>query len=166
MPTEMQQPVAVNATPNTGASELHTAVSGLQWGDEGKGQIVDLLAEQQDYIVRYNGGANAGHSVEIGDERYALHLLPSGILDRNKTNVIANGVVLDPAVLLEEIDGLAQRGIEVGENLRVSNRAHVVMPYHKTEDALIEAAMSRVQGQAKSIGTTRRGIGPREALSA
>ena len=161
MPTDAQAQTPPMPVPTQAqAAAPHTAVSGLQWGDEGKGQIVDLLAEQHDFIVRYNGGANAGHTVEIGNDRYALHLLPSGILDSSKINVIANGVVLDPAVLLEEIDGLATRGVEVGQNLRISNRAHVVMPYHKTEDALLEAAMSRAQGQEKKIGTTGRGIGP------
>ncbi len=131
------------------------AVVGLQWGDEGKGKIVDLLTNRFDLVVRYNGGANAGHSVQVGDQRYALHLIPSGILNPEKTNVIANGVVVDPAKLLEEITALRQRGVTItGRNLRISDRAHVVMPYHKTEDVLYEA----VKGSA--IGTTGRGIGP------
>ncbi|MBI1369983.1 MAG: adenylosuccinate synthase [Planctomycetes bacterium] len=138
----------------------HAAVVGLQWGDEGKGKIVDLLCEQYDVIVRYNGGANAGHTVVVGDQKYALHLLPSGIINRNKLNVIANGVVIDPAKLLEEIDGLATRGVEVGDNLRISDRAHLVLPYHKQQDLLMEAAISKARGEGKKIGTTGRGIGP------
>ena len=138
----------------------HAAVVGLQWGDEGKGKIVDLLTEQYDYIVRYNGGANAGHTVVANGQRYALHLIPSGILNRNKINVIGNGVVVDPAKLLEEIDGLATRSIEVGDNLKISDRAHVVMPYHKQQDALLEAAISKASGSSRKIGTTGRGIGP------
>ncbi|MAE60276.1 MAG: adenylosuccinate synthase [Planctomycetaceae bacterium] len=139
---------------------VHTAVCGLQYGDEGKGQIVDVLAEQHDFVIRYNGGANAGHTVQIGDEKHAMHLVPSGILNPNVTNVIGNGVVIDPATLLEEIDVLATRGVEVGDNLRISNRAHVVFPYHKHEDGLREAAVSRLRGQEKMLGTTGRGIGP------
>jgi adenylosuccinate synthase len=139
---------------------VHGAVAGLQWGDEGKGKIVDLLTEQYDYIVRYNGGANAGHSVQIGDERYALHLIPSGILNPGKINVIANGVVIDPGTLIEEIDMLAGRGIDVGDNFRISSRAHLVFPYHKQQDALLEAAVSASRGDGKKIGTTGRGIGP------
>lgn len=138
----------------------HTAVAGLQWGDEGKGKIVDLLTEQYDCIVRYNGGANAGHTVVVGENKYALHLIPSGILYPDKTNIIGNGVVIDPAKLLEEIDNLATRGVEVGENLKISNRAHVVMPYHKQIDGLMEGAMSAARGDGKNIGTTGRGIGP------
>ncbi|MEY3022474.1 MAG: Adenylosuccinate synthetase, partial [Planctomycetota bacterium] len=111
----------------------HAAVVGLQWGDEGKGKIVDLLTARYDCIVRYNGGANAGHTVQVGSDRYALHLIPSGILSRGKTNVIGNGVVVDPEKLLEEMDGLLRRGVEIGANLRVSDRAHVVMPYHKDQ---------------------------------
>lgn len=131
------------------------AVVGLQWGDEGKGKIVDLLTNRFDLVVRYNGGANAGHSVQVGDKRYALHLIPSGILNADKTNVIANGVVVDPAKLLEEIAGLRERGVAIsGRNLRISDRAHVVMPYHKTEDVLYEAV------KGSTIGTTGRGIGP------
>src|SRR5690554_2621592 len=104
----------------------HTAVVGLQWGDEGKGKIVDLLTAGHDVIVRYNGGANAGHTVVVGDQRYALHLIPSGILNPEKLSVIGNGVVVDPEKLVEEIQMLQSHGIEVGEHLRVSNRAHVV----------------------------------------
>ena len=142
------------------AAPPHAAVVGLQWGDEGKGKAVDLLTDSFDCVIRYNGGANAGHTVVVGDQKYALHLIPSGILSPSKINVIANGVVVDPAKLLEEIDMLATRGVEVGENLRVSDRSHVVMPYHKGEDALREAAIGRAAGDGKKIGTTGRGIGP------
>ena len=140
-----------------------TAVVGLQWGDEGKGKIVDLLTSRHDVIVRYNGGANAGHSVQVGSERYALHLVPSGILHPDKICVIGNGVVVDPEKLLQEIDGLRQRGIEVGSNLLISDRAHVVMPYHKEQDAALEdfmAGITRDDAGSLAIGTTRRGIGP------
>jgi adenylosuccinate synthase len=135
----------------------------MQWGDEGKGKIVDLLTARHDVIVRYNGGANAGHTVVVGDQKYKLHLIPAGILYPDKVCVIANGVVVDPEKLIEEIDALRARGVEVGDNLRISDRAHVVMPYHKEHDAALEAMLSsRVAvGEADlSIGTTRRGIGP------
>lgn len=142
----------------------NTAVIGLQWGDEGKGKVVDVLTGDHDVIVRYNGGANAGHTVVVGDERYALHLIPSGILYPSKTNVIGNGVVVDPSVLLDEITTLRGRGIEVGVNLRISDRAHVVMPYHKEQDAALETYLASAAGRAgkqdQSIGTTKRGIGP------
>ncbi|MCI0362519.1 MAG: adenylosuccinate synthase [Phycisphaerales bacterium] len=144
---------------------LHTAVVGLQWGDEGKGKIVDLLTADHDVIVRYNGGANAGHTMVVGDQRYAVHLIPAGILYPDKVCVIGNGVVVDPQKLIEEIEALRGRGVEVGDNLRVSDRAHVVMPYHKEHDAALENVLSKaVSGSEKSvdlsIGTTRRGIGP------
>jgi len=113
------------------STPINTAIVGLQWGDEGKGKIVDLLTAKHDVIARYNGGANAGHTVVVGDEKYALHLIPSGILYEDKQCVIGNGVVVDPIQLIKEIDTLRDRGIEVGDNLKVSNRAHVVMPYHK-----------------------------------
>jgi adenylosuccinate synthase len=135
-------------------------VVGLQYGDEGKGQLVDLLAGQHQFVVRFNGGANAGHSVRIGEEKFALHLLPSGILSPQTVNVIGNGVVVDPGTLLEEIDGLAARGVEVRDNLRISDRAQVVFPYHKVEDGLMEAAVAAAQGDYAAVGTTRRGIGP------
>jgi adenylosuccinate synthase len=142
---------------------INTAVTGLQWGDEGKGKIVDLLTARHDVIVRYNGGANAGHTVVIGDQRYALHLLPTGILSPNTICVIANGVVVDPEVLSREIEELTDRGIGVGDNLRISDRAHVVMPYHKVHDAALESYLesaAELRGSDLSIGTTRRGIGP------
>lgn len=139
----------------------NTAIVGLQWGDEGKGKIVDLLTAKHDVIVRYNGGANAGHTVVVGDEKYALHLIPSGILYEDKQCVIGNGVVVDPIQLIKEIDTLRDRGIEVGDNLRVSDRAHVVMPYHKEHDAALEKKLSEMVGKGdQSIGTTKRGIGP------
>jgi len=153
-----------NPVPTAPGHRAHTAVVGLQWGDEGKGKIVDLLTRDHDLIVRYNGGANAGHTIVIGGERYALHLIPSGILSPGKTCVIGNGVVIDPQRLLEEIETLRGRNIEIGENLRISNRAHVVMPYHQALDGAFERAMEasndlggNVEG---AIGTTRRGIGP------
>ena len=140
----------------------HAAVVGLQWGDEGKGKIVDLLTARYDCIVRYNGGANAGHTVQVGSDRYALHLIPSGILSPGKTNVVGNGVVVDPEKLLEEIDGLVRRGVAIGGNLRISDRAHVVMPYHKDQDAALEELLEKRAGKSGSgqIVTTRRGIGP------
>ena len=141
-----------------------TAVVGLQWGDEGKGKIVDLLTAEHDIIVRYNGGANAGHTVVVDGERYALHLIPSGILQEGRTCVIGNGVVVDPAMLVQEIDGLLERGIDMSpERLLVSDRAHVVMPYHKEHDAAMERVLADAAGQGDenlSIGTTKRGIGP------
>jgi adenylosuccinate synthase len=145
-----------------------TAVVGLQWGDEGKGKLVDLLAAEHDAVVRYNGGANAGHSVVVGGQRFALHLVPSGVLHPGVASVIGNGVVVDPERLLEELDGLASRGVDTSA-LVVSDRAHVVMPYHKAEDALREELLSRgvrepasdgPKGAISAIGTTRRGIGP------
>ncbi|MBM4052852.1 MAG: adenylosuccinate synthase [Planctomycetes bacterium] len=140
-----------------------TAVVGLQWGDEGKGKIVDVLTAGHDVIVRYNGGANAGHTVVVGDQRYALHLIPSGILYPDKSCVIGNGVVVDPEKLIQEMEGLEARGIAVGTNLVISDRAHVVMPYHKEQDAALEEYLSGMTAGERgnlSIGTTRRGIGP------
>jgi len=127
---------------------------GAQWGDEGKGKATDLLGDRVDYVVRYQGGNNAGHTVVIGDQKYALHLLPSGILSRNVIPVIGNGVVIDPAVLLTEIKGLNERGIDTSK-LKVSTNAHLITPYHRTIDKVSE----RFLGKAK-IGTTGRGIGP------
>lgn len=141
----------------------HTALVGLQWGDEGKGKIVDILTARHDVIVRYNGGANAGHSVVIGDQRYALHLIPVGILSPKKLCVIGNGVVVDPEVVLREMEQLRGRGIAVEDNLLISDRAHVVMPYHKVQDAALEEYLERAvigRPTGLSIGTTRRGIGP------
>jgi adenylosuccinate synthase len=136
--------------------EQNTCVIGLQWGDEGKGKIVDFLAERADVVVRYCGGANAGHTVRIGTEKYSTHLLPVGVLRLGKMNIIGNGVVLDPAVLFREIDELAARGIAVTPaNLRISYKTHLVMPYHLQEDAAREQS-----SEGTAIGTTRRGIGP------
>jgi len=127
---------------------------GAQWGDEGKGKATDLLGDRVDYAVRYQGGNNAGHTVVIGDQKYALHLLPSGILSPNVIPVIGNGVVIDPAVLLTEIKGLNERGIDTSK-LKISTNAHLITPYHRTIDKVSE----RFLGKSK-IGTTGRGIGP------
>ena len=127
---------------------------GAQWGDEGKGKATDLLGGSVDYVVRYQGGNNAGHTVVVGDQKYALHLLPSGILTPECTPVIGNGVVVDPGVLLAEVDGLTARGIDCSR-LRVSGNAHLIMPYHLLLDQAGETRLGKLQ-----IGTTRRGIGP------
>lgn len=134
---------------------MNCCVVGLQWGDEGKGKVVDILAEQSDIVVRYGGGANAGHTVIIGDTKFALHLLPSGSVRPGTVCVIANGVVLDPGTVLDEIAGLKQKGISLEGRLLISANAHLVMDYHKQEDRLREESL----GAAK-IGTTARGIGP------
>ena len=132
------------------------SVFGAQWGDEGKGKIIDRMAREADVVVRYQGGANAGHTVVVGGEKYVLHLVPSGILHPGKINVIGNGVAVDPIVLLGELDGLAERGLEVtGEQLRLSETAHVILDIHKKLDAGTE----RWRGAGR-IGTTGRGIGP------
>lgn len=139
----------------------HSAVVGLQFGDEGKGQIVDVIAPCFDLVARYNGGNNAGHSVHIGDQKFALHLVPSGIMYPGRVNVVGNGVVVDPSGILGEIDGLRQRGVAIsGDNLRISDRAHVVLPYHKVQDKLYDLALGKASGDDKKIGTTGRGIGP------
>jgi adenylosuccinate synthase len=132
------------------------SVFGAQWGDEGKGKIIDLLAAKADYVVRYQGGANAGHTVIVGGEKYVLHLIPSGILHPGRVNVIGNGVAIDPVVVLEELDGLEARGVKVDSSaLRISASAHVIFQHHKTIDNLSE----RWRGEGR-IGTTGRGIGP------
>ena len=134
-------------------------ICGLQFGDEGKGQIVDYLAGDFDVVVRYNGGANAGHSIWLGDRRKAFHLMPSGILRDGVLNVIGNGTAVDPAQLLKEMDELEREGYAVDPGrLAISDRAHVVMPYHKIEDELMDRAFA--SGENGEIGTTRRGIGP------
>jgi adenylosuccinate synthase len=129
-------------------------IVGAQWGDEGKGKITDLLAERAEVIVRFQGGNNAGHTIVREGKEFKFHLIPSGILHSEKTCVIGNGVVLDPAVLLGEIDGLKRRDIDVG-NLRISANAHLIMPYHVLLDTAGETKLGKL-----SIGTTRRGIGP------
>lgn len=127
-------------------------VVGAQWGDEGKGKLVDVLAEEADVVVRYQGGANAGHTVVVGDSRFILRLIPSGILNSHAVCVLGNGVVVDPAALFEELDALAGRGISTEGRLLVSDRAHLVLPYHKLLDQAGE--------KSQHIGTTGRGIGP------
>ena len=134
---------------------MNNCIVGLQWGDEGKGKVVDVLAESSDIVVRYGGGANAGHTVVIGDDKFALHLLPSGSVRKDTICVIANGVVVDPVILTEEIESLRLKGIELDGRLFISENAHVVLAYHKTEDSLREQALGR-----DKIGTTIRGIGP------
>ncbi|MBO8137139.1 MAG: adenylosuccinate synthase [Desulfotomaculum sp.] len=127
---------------------------GAQWGDEGKGKVTDFLAEKADIVVRFQGGNNAGHTVVVDDEEFKLHLIPSGILYREKLCIIGNGVVIDPAVLHQELQSLADRGITTAK-LLIDNRAHVIMPYHR----LLDEAEEEQKGESK-IGTTKRGIGP------
>jgi adenylosuccinate synthase len=134
---------------------MNHCVFGLQWGDEGKGKIVDILAEHSDIVVRYSGGANAGHTVIIGDERFALHLLPSGSIRPDALCVITNAVVVDPETLISEIDGLAQKNITLDSRLLISENAHLVLDYHKREDQLREESLGK-----NKLGTTIRGIGP------
>jgi adenylosuccinate synthase len=131
-----------------------TCVVGLQWGDEAKGKIVDLLGDDHDFVVRYNGGANAGHTIVWGERKFKLSLVPTGILRPHLKAVIGNGVVVDPAQLLKEIEQLRAGGIEVGANLALSSYAHVIFPYHLEEEKLSE------QSGVTAIGTTNRGIGP------
>jgi adenylosuccinate synthase len=133
----------------------NTILVGAQWGDEGKGKIIDVLTEQADVVVRTQGGNNAGHTVHIKGQKYVLHLVPSGILRKNKTCIIANGVVVDPVSLVGEIEGLRKLGIKVQGNLFLSETAHLVLPYHRELDAQREV----LKGKNK-IGTTKRGIGP------
>jgi len=130
-----------------------TVLVGSQWGDEGKGKIVDILSEKFDIVVRYQGGANAGHTVEIGENQFILHLIPSGILRKDVTCLIGNGVVVDPKALLEEIEFLEMNNINVKGRLFISHNAHLVMPYHKLLDSINESGENK-------IGTTGRGIGP------
>jgi adenylosuccinate synthase len=133
--------------------ESHVVVVvGAQWGDEGKGKLVDVLAERADWVVRYQGGANAGHTVDLGDRTFVLHQIPSGILHPGVRCAIGNGVVLDPDTLFDEIDGLVKAGVDVEGRLYVSERAHLVLPYHKLVDG--------ASASSKAIGTTGRGIGP------
>lgn len=130
-----------------------TVIVGSQWGDEGKGKIVDLISEKYSVVVRYQGGANAGHTVQVGDKQFILHLIPSGILRENATCVIGNGVVIDPKALLDEIALLEGMGISIKNRLLISQNAHLIMPYHKLLDSINESGNSK-------IGTTGRGIGP------
>ncbi len=131
-----------------------TVVVGAQWGDEGKGKITDVLSRTADLVVRFQGGNNAGHTIVVDGERFALTLIPSGVLYPNVTPVIANGCVVDPGVLLDEMDTLAGRGVDPSR-LRLSANAHLIMPYHRKLDAVMERYLGRQQ-----IGTTKRGIGP------
>jgi adenylosuccinate synthase len=129
-------------------------VIGMQWGDEAKGKVVDYLAQDADFVVRYNGGNNAGHTVVVGDEVYKFHTVPVGVLNKGVTGVIADGVVLDPSVFVGELAGLRERGI-TADKIKISGNAHVIMPYHRLLDVLEESS----KGDSK-IGTTGRGIGP------
>src|SRR5580765_3003659 len=133
----------------------NTILVGAQWGDEGKGKIIDVLTNDADVVVRTQGGNNAGHTVFIGKQKYVLHLIPSGILRKGKVCVIGNGVVVDPVGLIEEIKGLKKLGIQIDGNLLISETAHLVLPYHRELDAQREI----LKGKNK-IGTTKRGIGP------
>ena len=133
----------------------NTILVGAQWGDEGKGKIIDVLTEQADVVVRSQGGANAGHTVRVGAKEYILHLIPSGILRRGKVCLIGNGVVINPTSLVGELDGLKQKKVDVKGRLYISDKAHLVMPYH----CELEACAERIKGKNK-IGTTLRGIGP------
>lgn len=133
---------------------MNTVIVGMQWGDEGKGKIIDILSKSADYIVRYQGGSNAGHTVVLGEEEYVFHLIPSGILHKDKICCIGNGVVVDPGVLMKEIEGLSRAGISMNGRLKISSLAHVILPYHKILDRLREAK------RRNKIGTTGRGIGP------
>jgi len=130
-------------------------VVGTQWGDEGKGKLVDVLTEKAGIVARYQGGHNAGHTVVIKNEKYVLHLIPSGILHKKTTSIIGNGVVVEPGALIEEITGLRKRGITVSDNLLLSKNAHLIMPYHLALDGASEKAKGK-----NCIGTTGRGIGP------
>jgi adenylosuccinate synthase len=134
---------------------MNTILVGAQWGDEGKGKIIDVLTEQADIVVRSQGGNNAGHTVEVGQEKFVLHLIPSGILRAGKKCVISNGVVIDPVALVKEIEGLEKRGIKLAGRLLISETAHLVLPYHRALDEARELRKGR-----NKIGTTKRGIGP------
>src|ERR687895_1393432 len=130
------------------------ALVGIQWGDEGKGKVTDLLAEKTDVVVRYQGGNNAGHTIVVGGERYALHLVPTGILYPHCTPVIGPGVVVNPQVLIEEMDNLEGRGVSTAR-LKLSGNAHLIMPYHLELDLVTERRLGK-----NRLGTTKRGIGP------
>lgn len=132
---------------------MNTVIIGAQWGDEGKGKVIDIFAAKADVIARYQGGNNAGHTVVVGGEQFILHLIPSGILHKGKICVIGNGVVVDPKALLDEIDMLEKKGVDVDSRIFVSEEAHVIFPYHRMIDELKE-------GRKGKIGTTKKGIGP------
>src|SRR4030095_13892894 len=134
---------------------MNLAIIGLQWGDEGKGKIVDILAPEFDCVARYQGGHNAGHTVTFGRNRYVLHLVPSGIFHDGVQCVVGGGVVLDPEAFFEELDMIANAGVTVDRRLFVSNRCHLILPYHRA----LEAAAEQQLGERK-LGTTSRGIGP------
>jgi adenylosuccinate synthase len=161
-PAALQDAAVLRPISSGGA--LTTAVIGLQWGDEGKGKLVDILAPHHGAVVRFNGGANAGHSLVVKGERMAFHLVPCGVLHPGVRPVLGNGVVLDPEKLIEELEILDGRGVSTG-TLAISDRAQIVMPYHKQEDALRERLLSR-EDDAPAIGTTGRGIGPAYAEKA
>src|SRR5258706_13648418 len=133
----------------------NVVILGAQWGDEGKGKIVDLFSDKFEIVVRYQGGHNAGHTVRIGDKTFVLKLIPSGILRPGKQAIIGNGLVVDPAALIAEIEYLQAAGIEVSRQLKISNRAHVTFPFHRMMEKMSEDRPGR-----QSIGTTSRGIGP------
>jgi adenylosuccinate synthase len=133
---------------------MNIVLIGIQWGDEGKGKVIDILSLKVDYIVRYQGGNNAGHTVVVKDKEYIFHLMPSGILHKGKICCIGNGVVVDPAVLIKEIKGLTESGIDIDNRLKISSLAHLIMPYHRILDRLRETKRKH------KIGTTGRGIGP------
>ncbi|MBU0467487.1 MAG: adenylosuccinate synthetase, partial [Candidatus Omnitrophica bacterium] len=134
---------------------MNLVVVGSQWGDEGKGKLIDIISKDMDITVRYQGGNNAGHTVVVGDKQYVFHLLPSAILHRGKICVIGNGVVVDPKALLQEIADLEKQGLKVSEKrFKISDRCHIVMPYHRVLDGLRETK------RKNKIGTTGRGIGP------
>src|ERR1700757_2148580 len=133
----------------------NVVILGAQWGDEGKGKIVDLFSDRFDLVVRYQGGHNAGHTVKIGDRTFVLKLIPSGILRPGKLAVIGNGLVVDPAALISEMETLEAAGIEVARHLKISNRAHIIFPFHRMMEKMSEDRPGRI-----SIGTTSRGIGP------
>src|SRR3989442_5697519 len=137
------------------AKPTSVVVVGVQWGDEGKGKVVDAVAEHFDIVARYQGGANAGHTVVVDGTKFVLQLIPTGILRPDKIAVIGNGVVVDPEALLREIETLERAGVEVGERLLISDRAHLILPYHRTH----ELAAEQARGVGK-IGTTAKGIGP------
>ncbi|MDR2884184.1 MAG: adenylosuccinate synthetase, partial [Deferribacteraceae bacterium] len=132
-----------------------SVVIGAQWGDEGKGKIVDMYSKQADVVMRYQGGHNAGHTVWVNGKKYVLHLIPSGIIHENTVNIIGNGVVVEPEALLKEMKELTEQGIDFKGRLFISDRAHIIMPYHSTFDKRKE----ELKGD-KKIGTTGRGIGP------